>query len=193
MGNANDLIINQTPGLSSAGNIDTKTADIDFIMTVLETQTRRTKHLDTAVSAQMREMKMNNTKTASTNALLSELRGLNNCVRKHDKGKDGGMDDKNKTDGKVIPPNDPTAKEFKAKINVLCRELNISFTDKNPGELEVMIQNIKSSLDGLSNDQQMHMTRLQNLMSKRNECFDSMTNTLRKIQEQKDRMIAHIS
>ncbi|QIL70546.1 hypothetical protein G7048_09375 [Diaphorobacter sp. HDW4B] len=193
MGNASNSITLQNSGLLGIGNVDAKTADIDVIMTMLESQTRRTQHLDVAVSAQMREMKLNNAKTASTNALLSELRGLNNCVRKHDKGKDGGMDDKYKTDGKVIPPKDPTANSFKEKIRVLCSELNIKFTDKNPGELEVMIQNVKSTLDGLSNDQQMHMTRLQNLMSKRNECFDTMTNTLRKIQEQKDRMIAHIS
>ena len=54
------------------------------------------------------------------------------------------------------------------------------------------VNEIKSSLDNLSNTQQMEMLRLQSLTGKRNEAFDVMTNFLKKMQESRSSIIGNM-
>ncbi|WP_255468072.1 hypothetical protein [Achromobacter sp. UMC71] len=54
------------------------------------------------------------------------------------------------------------------------------------------VTEIKSSLDNLSNTQQMEMLRLQSMTGKRNEAFDVMTNFLKKMQESRSSIIGNM-
>lgn len=47
-------------------------------------------------------------------------------------------------------------------------------------------------MDGLSNTQQMDMTRLQGMTNKRNEAFDVMTNFLKKMQDSRSSIIGNM-
>lgn len=174
-----------------AEGINSDESDFSLAVAMLEVQTQRAKNIDVSLKMQMQDMQSTNGKTADYNSLLSTLRALNNCAREPKK-EDSGVTDSSKTNGKIIP-NVGDAATLRATAEAQCKKLGIELKSGNPGELEVMIQGIKSSIDGFGNTQQMDMIRLQNLMSKRNECFDTMTNTLKKVQDQNDRIIAHLS
>lgn len=170
--------------------VDFSESDLDMAVAMLQVQTQRVKNMDVALKLQMTEMQGNNVKTADYNSLLGTLRALKNCEREAKKGDNAS--DSSKTNGKIIPT-DGNAADFRQTAQAQCKKLGIEFKCDNPGQLEVMIQDVKSAIDGFGNTQQMDMIRLQNLMSRRNESFDTMTNLLKKIQDQKDRVVSHLA
>lgn len=58
--------------------------------------------------------------------------------------------------------------------------------------LEIIIQQLKSQIDSISNSQQMDMLRLQSLSNKRNEAFDVMTDFIKKMQENRKSIIGNM-
>ena len=58
------------------------------------------------------------------------------------------------------------------------------------GELDKLVENIKSLIDSESNSQQMDMLRLQSLSNKRNEAFELMTNFIKKMQDSRSSIIS---
>lgn len=65
-------------------------------------------------------------------------------------------------------------------------EINVA----NKGELDKLVENIKSAIDSESNSQQMDMLRLQSLSNKRNEAFELMTNFIKKMQDSRSSIIS---
>lgn len=57
--------------------------------------------------------------------------------------------------------------------------------EPNKGQLDGQIQQLKSTIDSLSNTQQMDMLRLQSISNKRNEAFEIMTNFVKKLHDEK--------
>lgn len=64
-------------------------------------------------------------------------------------------------------------------------------TDFRYKDLEVMTTSVKSQLDSLSSSSQMDMVRLQSLNNKRSEAFDTMTNSLKKQQDNKSSIVGN--
>ena len=60
------------------------------------------------------------------------------------------------------------------------------------GDLDAAVQNIKGQIDALSNSQQMDMLRLQSLSNKRNEAFETMTNFIKKMQDNRNSIIGNM-
>jgi vacuolar-type H+-ATPase subunit I/STV1 len=60
------------------------------------------------------------------------------------------------------------------------------------GDLSALVQNLKGQVDNLSNTQQMDMLRLQSLSNKRNEAFDTMTNFIKKMQDNRSSIISNM-
>lgn len=58
------------------------------------------------------------------------------------------------------------------------------------GELDGMIQQLKSMIDSQSNSSQMDMLRLQSLTNKRNEAFEIMSNFMKKIADSKSGILS---
>ena len=58
--------------------------------------------------------------------------------------------------------------------------------------LQADIDNLKTSIDGESNSQQMDMLRLQSLSNKRNEAFDLMTNFVKKMQDNRSNILGNM-
>ncbi|CAB3666213.1 hypothetical protein LMG26696_03634 [Achromobacter pulmonis] len=77
-----------------------------------------------------------------------------------------------------------------AKISAL--EAQIASNGKTIEANKQAVTEIKSSLDNLSNTQQMEMLRLQGLTGKRNEAFDVMTNFIKKMQESRSSIIGNM-
>ena len=80
--------------------------------------------------------------------------------------------------------------QLDAKISAL--QAQIADNGKTIDANKQAVTEIKSSLDNLSNTQQMEMLRLQGLTGKRNEAFDVMTNFLKKMQESRSSIIGNM-
>nr|WP_313658091.1 hypothetical protein [Achromobacter ruhlandii] len=77
-----------------------------------------------------------------------------------------------------------------AKISAL--EAQVASNGKAIDANKQAVNEIKSSLDNLSNTQQMEMLRLQGLTGKRNEAFDVMTNFIKKMQESRSSILGNM-
>jgi hypothetical protein len=66
-----------------------------------------------------------------------------------------------------------------------------SKTDFRYKDIEVMTTAVKSQLDSMSSSSQMDMVRLQSLNNKRSEAFDTMTNSLKKQQDNKSSIVGN--
>lgn len=60
------------------------------------------------------------------------------------------------------------------------------------GDIDGMVQQLKSQIDGMSNSQQMDMLRLQSLSNKRNEAFETMTNFIKKMQDSRSAILGNM-
>jgi archaellum component FlaC len=60
------------------------------------------------------------------------------------------------------------------------------------GQIETIVQKIKSQIDSLTNTQQMDMLRLQSLNNKRNEAFDLMSNFVKKMQDSRSSILSNM-
>lgn len=58
--------------------------------------------------------------------------------------------------------------------------------------LEKQAADIKGQIDGLNNSQQMDMLRLQSLSNKRNEAFETMTNFIKKMQDNRSSIVGNM-
>jgi hypothetical protein len=60
------------------------------------------------------------------------------------------------------------------------------------GKLDGFITSLKSTIDGLSNTQQMDMLRLQSMSNKRNEAFEIMTNFIKKQADNRSSIVGNM-
>jgi hypothetical protein len=60
------------------------------------------------------------------------------------------------------------------------------------GQVDGAIQQLKSQIDAQSNSQQMDMLRLQSLSNKRNEAFETMTNFIKKMQDNRSSIVGNM-
>ncbi|MDG0792115.1 hypothetical protein OMP38_15510 [Cohnella ginsengisoli] len=90
-------------------------------------------------------------------------------------------------------PSNATSGAIAAELQTALK--NASLSDPLPsakGQLEGLIQKIKSQIDALANSQQMDMLRLQSLSNKRNEAFDTMSNFIQKMQDSRSSIIGNM-
>ena len=66
-----------------------------------------------------------------------------------------------------------------------------SKTDFRYKDIEVMSTMVKSQIDSMSSSSQMDMVRLQSINNKRSEAFDTMTNSLKKQQDNKSSIVSN--
>ncbi|SFA73110.1 hypothetical protein SAMN05216312_101173 [Cohnella sp. OV330] len=90
-------------------------------------------------------------------------------------------------------PSNATSGTIAAELQTALKNASLS----NPlpstkGQLDGLIQTIKSQIDALANSQQMDMLRLQSLSNKRNEAFDTMSNFVQKMQESRSSIIGNM-
>ncbi len=65
-------------------------------------------------------------------------------------------------------------------------------TDFRYKDLEVMSTAVKGSIDSLSSSTQMDMVRMQSLNNKRSEAFETMTNMMKKAQDNKSSIVGNM-
>lgn len=80
--------------------------------------------------------------------------------------------------------------QIDSKISSLS-EQNQSLKQQQ-GALKENISNAKAQIDSLANSQQMDMLRLQSLSNKRNESFETMTNFIKKMQDNRNSVLGNM-
>ena len=76
--------------------------------------------------------------------------------------------------------------------NKLNADIVATTDDAKKDELEGQIQELNNQINTLSDSQQMDMLRLQRLSNKRNEAFDTMTNFMKKMQDNRSSIISNM-
>lgn len=64
--------------------------------------------------------------------------------------------------------------------------------DAQQKTIDTWINDIKGKIDGLNSTGQLDMIRMQSLMNKRNQAFDTLSNTLQKIQKSLDAIVSNM-
>ncbi len=80
--------------------------------------------------------------------------------------------------------------ELAGKISAL--EAKVQANERTIASNEQLVADHKTEVDALGNTQQMEMLRLQSLTSKRNEAFDTMTNFIKKMQDNRSAIIGNM-
>ncbi|WP_159910922.1 hypothetical protein [Pantoea sp. 18069] len=87
---------------------------------------------------------------------------------------------KAKIENLEIPDSQTKAGNMLENLKNSARQANMEVDINNKGDLNTLVENIKSLIDSLSNSQQMDMLRLQNYSNKYNETFETRTNMIKK-------------
>lgn len=151
--------------------VDAATADVadaafDLETALLAVQTARTKTLDDQLSAQISAISARNNRIGELNNLSKTL---NEVIDSFGSGLDQGarVDD-----------------DVDARYKVAAASVGVALpAEATLAGYKVAAEDIKSLIDSESNTQMMDMLRLQNLTSKRNEGFETMSSVMKKMQD----------
>jgi uncharacterized coiled-coil protein SlyX len=196
--------------ISGVGGVQvpTNVRGLDLEMATMIVQSHRANTLETQLFAQLEVLKAKNDKIAALNGVLSQLKGLLAAMPT-----DAGAATK-VGDLSVFKANDY---RLEKEINLLLFQQNLAVFSGSSGrrleadgrslntvfaggisgsstkeQLENVVATLRSTIDGLSNSQQMDMLRLQSLSNKRNEAFDLMSNFIKKMQDSRSSIIAQL-
>ncbi len=142
-----------------------QTYDLDTL--ILALQMERTENIDVQLADQANHLKRKNQILAAAQNWMGHLRG--NRPEKADHSK-------------AIPP----------AYAAWAAQYGIDTTDntKQAG-WDKMIEHLKAFIDSQNSSSQLDMIRLQTLMNKRNQSFDTMTNVLSKMAKSRDSIISN--
>jgi len=161
----NSIIASNANGIES---INLSSVDIETALMVVQQQ--RGALLDQQLNSQITAVQEKNKQLASLNTVLNTANGIS-------------------ADSANNALNDKQTEDIKKAME----EAGLSATPPtNQAELDVLQQQVKGQIDGLSNSQQMDMLRLQSLTNKRNEAFDVMTNFIKKMQDSRSSIIGNM-
>jgi hypothetical protein len=195
--------VNGLNGAAGVGQIDLSSMDLETAL--MAVQNERVKLLDGQLQAQINEVQARNEQIGKLNEAMNSLNALVGLFKSGKDGntqmKDGGIPDWNKTgtanDNRYNQMRDAMWKamgDAGMDLNTDKYQLQVEggISKVTKGSLETAIQAIKNKVDGLSNTQQMDMSRLQSMSNKRNEAFDVMTNFIKKMQDSRSSIIGNM-
>ncbi len=78
------------------------------------------------------------------------------------------------------------------KLSKMDPEKKDEASVKLRAEQQKKVSDLKSEIDGLNSESQINMIRVQGLVSKRNEAFDTLTNLLSKFQKTIDGIVGNM-
>ncbi|HZY20504.1 MAG TPA: hypothetical protein VFE82_18690 [Ramlibacter sp.] len=173
---------------------------MDLETALLAVQTNRANVLETQLMEQMKAVQEKNETIAKLNLALGQLSGLSakfksdmsattevrDYIKADDYQAEKPINNALKDAGLTID----TGKAGRTTDNAnYWGGVNGSTTK---GEIESLIQTVKSRIDAMGNTQQQDMLRLQSLSNKRNEAFDIMTNFVKKMQDSRSSILSNM-
>ncbi len=150
-------------------SMDGQIYDVDTMIMVL--QMGRVENLDQSLLDQSQEIKDRNERIKTANEFLAEMRGLKAAEA----------------------DNDPSAAyiAFANSNNINIPHTDIGDCDNAAEKWDANIEAVKGFIDAQNSTSQMDMIRLQQLMNKRNQSYETMTNTISKEAKTKDSIISN--
>ena len=173
-------------------------------------QAERANNLESQMSDQIKEIQSRNEQVRGLNDLLSSLRAIRPSGDNPDKWAELGA---NKEQASQIVaqlaeagvnidlqlPSDGSLDHLRSLANVNVTNsgkdrISIPGTGKFDAKqktIDTWINDIKGKIDGLNSTGQLDMIRMQSLMNKRNEAFDTLSNILQKVQKTLDSIVGN--
>ncbi|MCD2512847.1 hypothetical protein [Comamonas endophytica] len=176
--------VNAIPeGLTSA---EIRTVGIET--SLLAVQANRASLLEDLLKDQMETLQKKNEQIAKLNTLMASLNGILTKYTQNANPLDGipnGMsEDEIKQFNEALAPTEMTTEKL----------LGFTSVEKsNKSALDKAVTSIKSSIDNLSNTQQMDMLRIQSISNKRNEAFEMMTTFIKKFSDMLSAIIRNMA
>lgn len=163
---------------------------LDLETALMAIQSQRASLLEGQLTEQLEGVQKKNEQMGQLNEVLNAARALMGSLTAEQQAA-LNFNDPNETD----PAKKLTAEQLtlQSTLNDACKSAGINADDlNNKNTLDAFISNTKTSIDSLSNSQQMDMLRLQSLTNKRNEAFDVMTNFVKKMQDARSSIIGNM-
>lgn len=168
--------------------VDGQSLDLGQLM--MQINIERTELIDTQLANQMAEVQERNTQLKALNELMAMCRQF--------KASESTTHDDNAAGQTFTLPGyeDQGAKN----VTQWFAEFGMTETDVNPSdsteewqaEWDANIQTIKGAIDSLNSDSQLAMTRLQSLMNKRNQAYETVSDVLNKDQKTRDTITGNL-
>ncbi len=187
-----ELNTNMSVRASGDGMFIVNGKEMDLGQLMLQLNLDRTKQLDAQIADQMSEIQDRNNKLKALNELLSQMRSAKAEGRDDDSGdwgdKTSAVFNLDGTDGQSRNVDDwmdyfgltKTDVQYDAK------------TETRDAQWDANIEAVKGEIDGLNSDSQLAMTRMQSLVNKRNEAFDTGSNMLQNDQKSRDSVVRNL-
>lgn len=175
--------------VNGAGAINAATIQsLDLETALMAVQSNRAEMLETQLKDQIASVQAKNDQIAKLNTLMGYV---NSLAAKFDSGASATA-----TLAKKIPSDEYSKLNSHLEAAGVTRAAifgeTTALVDMPKSSFDGAIAKLKSSIDSLSNTQQMDMLRLQSLSNKRNEAFDIMTNFIKKMQDNRSSIIGNM-
>jgi hypothetical protein len=165
-------------GINATGAINLQNLDLETALMAVQTQ--RASQLEAQLKDQISSVQGKNEQISKLNQLLGALNAVAAAFPSDAKA---GTQIPGSASAKITDVTN-AAKEAGVTVSISA--------SSNKGDVDGLVQTVKSQIDSLSNTQQMDMLRLQSLTNKRNEAFETMTNFIKKMQDSRSSIIGNM-
>ncbi|WP_282937548.1 hypothetical protein [Paenibacillus sp. RC67] len=161
---------NAIGSINAQGLVTTQVSNVDLETALMAVQSERAKLLDEQLKTQLEAVQNRNNEIAKLNEILNKLKSSR-------------------------PQKSGDTVTLDADLQKKLTESGIAVPSSNKwtqADVDRALESLRGKIDALSNSQQMDMLRLQSLTNKRNEAFDTMTNFIKKMADQRSSIIGNM-
>lgn len=161
---------NAIGSINAQGLVTTQVSNVDLETALMAVQSERAKLLDEQLKSQLEAVQNRNNEIAKLNEILNKLKSSR-------------------------PQKSGDTVTLDADLQKKLTESGIAVPSSNKwtqADVDRALESLRGKIDALSNSQQMDMLRLQSLTNKRNEAFDTMTNFIKKMADQRSSIIGNM-
>ncbi len=180
-------------------------ARMDFQDLMVAVSEKRAVSVEREVTPMTTRIRARNTYLDQLGNALSELTKIQASFESNDKGQRDMRNWMSNTTGELLryrlgfsctvysSKNDrPSDEEKRANFYFADYESGSSKYSANKMTIEGMIQKVKSTIDGLNNESQTDMSRLQSLVDRRDESYSTATNLMTAISDTRSNLIRNL-
>ncbi|WP_028551990.1 hypothetical protein [Paenibacillus sp. UNC451MF] len=161
---------NAVGSINAQGMITTQFSNVDLETALMSIQSQRTELLDSQLKTQMETIQNRNNEIAKLNEILSKLKSNRPQKSGDSVTLDADLQKKLTENGVQVP----------------------SANKWTQADIDRASETLRGKIDSLNSSQQMDMLRMQSLTNKRNEAFDTMTNFIKKMADQRSSIIGNM-
>ncbi|NOU94063.1 hypothetical protein GC093_12660 [Paenibacillus sp. LMG 31456] len=161
---------NAVGSINAQGMVTAQYSNVDIETALKQAQSQRTELLEGQLKMQMEMVQNRNNDIAKLNDIVNKLKSNRPQKSGDSVTLDADLQKKLIESGVVVP----------------------SSNKWSQAEVDRALDSLRGKIDSLNSSQQMDMLRLQSLTNKRNEAFDTMTNFIKKMSDQRTSIIGNM-